>query len=76
MTRLGGVLVILGVLILLFGGFHYNRERTLVDVGPIKATTTEQHQVPISPIVGGAAILAGLVLLASSGRLQAGKGTT
>jgi UDP-N-acetylmuramyl pentapeptide phosphotransferase/UDP-N-acetylglucosamine-1-phosphate transferase len=73
MKRIGALLLAVGVLILLFGGFRYSRERTLIDVGPIKAATTEHHQVPISPILGGVAILAGLALLASSRRSLAGK---
>ncbi len=63
MKVLGFGLVILGVLVLALGGIKYNRQRTLVDVGPIHATTTEQHNVPFSPILGGAAILGGVVLL-------------
>jgi len=63
MKVLGFGLVILGVLVLALGGIKYSRQRTLVDVGPIHATTTEQHNVPFSPILGGAAILGGVVLL-------------
>jgi len=63
MKMLGFGLLILGVVVLAMGGIKYSRQRTLVDVGPIHATTTEQHNVPFSPILGGAAILGGLVLL-------------
>ena len=73
MKPIGALLVIVGVLVLIYGGFQYSRQRTLIDLGPIKATTTEHHQVPISPILGGVAILAGLGLLASSRRGLSGK---
>ena len=63
MKPLGFVLVVLGILALVYGGITYNRQRTVIDLGPIKATATEQHNVPFSPIVGGIAIVAGLVLL-------------
>jgi len=63
MKTIGLVLVTLGILVLVYGGFSYNRERTVLDVGPIKATTTEHHHVPLSPIVGGVAIIGGLILL-------------
>jgi hypothetical protein len=60
---LGFVLVVLGVLALVYGGITYNRERTVLDVGPFKATATEQKNIPLSPIVGGIALLGGILLL-------------
>jgi hypothetical protein len=32
-------------------------------VGPIQVTTREEHTIPISPILGGVAIIAGLALI-------------
>jgi hypothetical protein len=63
MKRLGIALVILGILALVFGGFHYDTQKTVLDMGPIKATATERHTLPLSPIVAGIAIVGGLVLI-------------
>lgn len=63
MKVMGFVLVVLGVLALVYGGITYNRERTVLDMGPIRATATEQRNIPLSPIVGGIAIVGGLALL-------------
>ena len=63
MKAVGFVLVILGLLALLYGGISYNRQRTVLDVGPFKATATEQKNVPLSPIVGGIVLLSGILLL-------------
>ena len=63
MKVIGFALVVLGALALVFGGISYNRQRTIVDVGPFKATATEQRNIPLSPIVGGIALLAGVVLV-------------
>ena len=63
MKVIGFVLVVLGVLALVYGGISYNRQRTVLDVGPFKATATEQKNVPLSPIVGGIALLGGVLLL-------------
>ena len=63
MKAVGFVLVILGLLALVYGGVTYNRERTVLDVGPFKATATEQKNVPLSPIVGGVVLLSGILLL-------------
>ena len=68
MRPLGIVLVILGVIALAYGGFSYNRERTVIDMGPIKATATEHRSFPVSPIVGGIALAAGVLLLVGAQR--------
>ena len=63
MKVLGFALAILGILALVYGGISYDRQKTVVDVGPFKATATEQKNIPLSPIVGGIALLGGIVLL-------------
>ena len=63
MKIFGFVLLVLGLLALLYGGISYNRQKTIIDVGPFKATATEQKNVPLSPIVGGIALLGGIILL-------------
>lgn len=65
---MGFILVVLGILALVYGGITYNRERTVIDLGPIKATATEQRNIPFSPIVGGIAIVGGLVMLMATRR--------
>jgi UDP-N-acetylmuramyl pentapeptide phosphotransferase/UDP-N-acetylglucosamine-1-phosphate transferase len=68
MKILGIVLIVAGVLVLAFGGFSYTREKKVVDLGPIQATTRTEHNVPIPPLAGGAAVLAGVAVLIVSTR--------
>jgi hypothetical protein len=63
MKIVGFVLVVFGILALVYGGISYNRQRTVIDVGSFKATATEQKNVPLSPIVGGIALIGGIALL-------------
>ena len=63
MKTIGFVLMIAGLLALVYGGISYNRERTVLDVGPFTATATEQRNIPLSPVVGGIALISGLVLV-------------
>ena len=63
MKFMGFVLAVVGLLALVYGGISYNRQRTVLDVGPFKATATEQKNVPLSPIVGGIVLLSGILLL-------------
>lgn len=62
-TVTGILLVVLGVLALIYQGFNYTRARNVIDVGPIHATMDTQQHVPLPPIVGGLALVAGAVLL-------------
>jgi len=63
MKTIGFVLVVCGILALVYGGISYNRQRTVINVGSFKATATEQKNIPLSPIVGGIALVGGLALL-------------
>ncbi|MEO8201541.1 MAG: DUF3185 domain-containing protein [Gemmatimonadota bacterium] len=61
----GIVLIILGVLALTYKTFTY-KDKDKVDLGPIDITATHDKTVPISPILGGIAIVGGVVLLFTS----------
>jgi hypothetical protein len=63
MKIFGVILVVLGILALVYGGISYNRQRTVLDVGPFQATASEQKNIPLSPIVGGIVLLGGILLL-------------
>ena len=63
---LGLILVALGLFGLAWGGFTYTTREKVVDLGPIHATRDETHNVPLPPIVGAAALIAGIVLLVSA----------
>lgn len=67
-TLAGVVLLVLGLLILAFGGFSFTREEEVLDVGPIEATAERRETVPISPILGGIALASGLLLIAAGAR--------
>ena len=62
-TLVGLVLVVLGLIGVAYGGITYSQKREVARVGPVQVTTREQRTIPISPIVGGVAILAGAALI-------------
>jgi len=69
-TVLAGVLlVVLGVFALAYQGITYTKEKKVVDLGPIQATTKTEQRIPIPPVLGAAA-LAGGVGLVVAGRRQ------
>ena len=59
----GILLVILGALGLAYQGFDYTHQEKILDVGPIHATAEEHDRVSIPPVLGGLALVGGIVLL-------------
>jgi hypothetical protein len=70
MKAIGAVLVILGLVGLLFGGFSYNKTETVAQIGDLKMRATEKKQVP--PLVSGFAILVGAAIWFGAGRKSQG----
>jgi len=63
MTILGAILIVIGAIGLIYGGLTYTSTRDVVDMGPMTVEVDQQRQVPFSPIAGGIALAAGLVLV-------------
>ena len=65
---LGIILIVLGLFGLAWGGFTYTTREKAVDIGPIHATREQTHNVPLPPIAGAVALIAGVVLLVAGRR--------
>ena len=64
----GILLIIVGIAGLAFGGFSFTPKEKVLDVGPIEAHADKKESLPVSPLLGGLAIVGGVVLLATSAR--------
>ena len=62
-TIAGLVLIIIGIASLAYQGITYKTHKKVLDLGPIEATKTETHTVPISPVLGSLVLVGGIVLL-------------
>jgi uncharacterized membrane protein YidH (DUF202 family) len=62
------VLIVVGLIALAYGGISYTREKKVIDIGPIQATTKTQETIPLPPALGIAAIVGGIVILVASKR--------
>jgi hypothetical protein len=61
----GGILfIVLGGFALAYQGFSYTQREKVLDVGPIHASADKQEHVYISPLLGGLALVGGIVMLA------------
>ena len=59
----GTILVVIGIVALVWGGISYTREEKVVDLGPLEATAETRETIPLPPLLGGIALVAGIVLL-------------
>jgi hypothetical protein len=65
---LGVALIVLGVVALVYEGITYTTREKVLDIGPIKAEVKHKKTIPLSPVVGVAAVAGGIVLLLVAGR--------
>ena len=59
----GILLVVVGLASLVWGGISWTREETVLDIGPLQATTRERKTIPMPPIIGGLLLAGGVILL-------------
>jgi hypothetical protein len=59
----GIILVVIGIVAFAYQGITYTTREKVVDIGPIQMTTEKTKTLPLPPIVGGIALVGGIVLL-------------
>lgn len=68
-TRIiGVVLLVLGALGLLYGGFSYTKDSTAAKIGPLELTVKETESVNVPVWAGVGAIVVGGLLLVLGGK--------
>lgn len=70
-TIAGIVLIVLGIIGLVYQGIGYTKHKDVLDVGPIHATKDTHETIPIPPILGGIALVGGIVLLVAGAKSTA-----
>jgi len=63
MKIIGIVLIVLGVIALAYQGITYTTKERVVDIGPLKIDAQREKTFPLPPVLGGAAVAAGVILL-------------
>ena len=59
----GLLLIVFGVAALIYGGFTYTSQKNVVDIGAVQINKTENHSLPIPPVLGIVAIAGGAALI-------------
>jgi uncharacterized membrane protein len=63
MKLIGIILIVLGIVATVYGGFSYTKDTTVAKVGPIELTAKKQETVNIPLWAGIGVIVVGAVLL-------------
>jgi hypothetical protein len=67
-TLIGIILIVIGIIAFTYQGITYTTREKVVDIGPIQMTAGKTKTIPLPPIVGGIALLGGIVLLVAGGK--------
>jgi len=63
MKLVGIILIVLGVLALVYQGIQYTTREKILDIGSLKVTADTKRIIPLPPIVGGVALVAGIAMI-------------
>lgn len=62
-TLVGIALVLLAIVAFAYQGITYTSREKIIDIGPIQATADTKKTIPLSPLLGGLALVGGIVLV-------------
>ena len=62
-TVLAIILIIVGIVAFAYQGISYTSRDKVINLGPLQVTTEKTSTFPLPPIVGGIAMVGGIVLL-------------
>jgi hypothetical protein len=65
---IGVLLMVLGVIALAYEGITCTTREKVVDIGPLKATVEKKKTIPLPPVLGGLALVGGVVLVIAGSR--------
>ncbi|RJP47797.1 MAG: DUF3185 domain-containing protein [Desulfobacteraceae bacterium] len=62
-TIIAFILIAIGIAAFAYEGITYTTREKVVDIGPLEITADKTRTFPLPPIVGGIALVGGIVLL-------------
>jgi hypothetical protein len=64
----GIALIVIGVLALAYQGISYTTRERVADIGPVEVTKETKKTIPLPPLLGGLALVGGIVLVSVGAR--------
>jgi uncharacterized membrane protein YidH (DUF202 family) len=62
---IGIILVVIGIIMMVYTGFNYVTTKKIVDFGPVQINEKKNHTVIWPPILGGALLVGGIMIILS-----------
>jgi len=69
-TIFGILLIVIGLVVLVYGGVTYTSKQTTMQVGPVEVTAKEKRTLPLPPLAGGVMVAGGIILLIREGGIR------
>ena len=67
-TIVGILLIVLGVAVFVVPGITYTTREKVLDIGPLEASTEKEKTVSLPPVLGGLALVGGVLLVVVGAR--------
>jgi hypothetical protein len=67
---IGLLLIAFGIFALVMGGISYTDRDKVLDIGPVEVQAEERETIPLSPIVGIAALAGGVALVIAGAKTR------
>jgi hypothetical protein len=64
MAMVAVILIVIGVIVLAYGGLSFTTKEKVAEVGPLKIEKNETHSLALPPILGLLALVGGIAVLA------------
>ena len=62
-SLIGIVLIVIGLIAFAYQGITYTTREKVIDIGPLQVSADKTRTFPLPPVVGGIALVGGIVLL-------------
>ena len=62
------LLIAIGIIAFAYQGISYTTTEKAIDLGPLQVAAEKTHTLPLPPIVGGIALVGGILLLFTSSK--------
>ena len=63
LTLVGIGLIVLAVVAFGYQGISYTSREKIIDIGPLQASVDTKKTIPLSPLLGGLALVGGIALV-------------
>jgi len=67
-SLIGIILIVIGIIAFAYQGITYTTREKVIDLGPLQVTADTKKTFPLPPIMGGIALVGGIVLLVMGNR--------